>query len=72
MAFFMFALAVICAGITGLFSVAGDMSGHGSPWARDVCPVSQQLCHSPELGGFAAVGFSGSRLLRRLSLALHG
>ncbi len=41
------ALLVILALATCTFYVAGGMYGGGSPWARDVCSLSQLLCDRP-------------------------
>jgi len=39
---------VIVFGIaTCTFYVAGDAYAHGSPWARDVCSLSEDLCSHP-------------------------
>jgi hypothetical protein len=33
--------------------VAGDLYGHGSPWARDVCSLSRDLCDHPAWSAIA-------------------
>jgi hypothetical protein len=40
-------LTIILAVATVTFYVASGMYGHGSPWARDVCSLSQDLCDHP-------------------------
>jgi hypothetical protein len=53
-------LLIILALATCTFYVAGGMYGQGSPWARDVCSLSQALCDNPlwlaaATGGAAAL-----------------
>jgi hypothetical protein len=45
-------LTIMLAVATVSFYVAGGLYAHGSPWARDVCGLSQQLCANP---GWAAI-----------------
>jgi hypothetical protein len=40
------ALMVVLAVATATFYIAGVYGG-GSPWARDVCSLSHDLCHDP-------------------------
>ena len=40
-------LLIILALATCTFYVAGGIYGQGSPWARDVCSLSQTLCANP-------------------------
>jgi hypothetical protein len=40
------ALAVVLAVATATFYIAGVYGG-GSPWARDVCSLSRELCSNP-------------------------
>jgi hypothetical protein len=40
-------LLIILAVATAAFYVAGGIYGQGSPWARDVCSLSQVLCDHP-------------------------
>jgi hypothetical protein len=40
-------LTIILAVTTVTFYIASGMYGHGSPWARDVCSLSQELCDHP-------------------------
>lgn len=40
-------LLIIFVVATGMFFVASDLYGHGSPWARDVCSLSPDLCDHP-------------------------
>jgi hypothetical protein len=46
------ALLIILAVATCTFYVAG-VHGYGSPWARDVCSLSQDLCTHPEWSAIA-------------------
>jgi len=41
------ALTIILAVATVTFYIAGGIYGHGSPWARDVCSLSHDLCDHP-------------------------
>jgi hypothetical protein len=52
------ALLVVLAVATCTFYVAGGLYGQGSPWARDVCSLSRELCDHPAWGLMAtgAVG----------------
>ena len=47
------ALLIILAVAACTFYVAGGIYGHGSPWARDVCSLSQALCDHPAWGAAA-------------------
>ena len=40
-------LLIVFAVATVTFFVAGGLYGQGSPWARDVCSLSQELCDHP-------------------------
>jgi hypothetical protein len=40
-------LLVIFIVATGMFYIAGDLYGHGTPWAQDVCSLSYELCDNP-------------------------
>ena len=40
------ALTIILAVATATFYIAGVYGG-GSPWARDVCSLSRDLCNNP-------------------------
>jgi hypothetical protein len=42
-----FALLIVLAVATCTFYIAGGLYGHGSPWARDVCSLSRELCDHP-------------------------
>ena len=62
------ALTILLAVATATFYIAGVYGG-GTPWARDVCSLSRDLCHNPAwialaTGGVGAVYF----MLRRLRL----
>ena len=53
------ALTVLLAVATAAFYIAGVYGG-GTPWARDVCSLSRDLCHNQAwialaTGGMAAV-----------------
>ncbi len=54
-------LTIILGVATAMFYVAGDVYSQGSPWAREVCALSEQLCTHPLWGavatGVAAVLF---------------
>src|SRR5882757_9795162 len=47
------ALLIFVAVAACTFWIAGDLYGHGSPWARDVCGLSRTLCDHPLWGAFA-------------------
>jgi hypothetical protein len=47
MSFLALTLLIILALATCTFYVAGGIYGQGSPWARDVCSLSQELCDHP-------------------------
>jgi hypothetical protein len=47
------ALLITVAVATCTFWVAGGLYGHGSPWARDVCSLSRELCDQPIWGALA-------------------
>jgi len=47
------------------FWIAGDLYGHGSPWARDVCGLSRTLCDHPLWGAFATAAAAILYLLMR-------
>jgi hypothetical protein len=51
------ALLIVLAVATCTFYVAG-VHGYGSPWARDVCSLSQELCDHPAWSA-AATGVAG-------------
>jgi hypothetical protein len=40
-------LLIVCAVATAVFFIAGGLYAQGSPWARDVCSLSQDLCDHP-------------------------
>jgi hypothetical protein len=48
-------LLVVLAIATAAFYVAG-VHGYGSPWARDVCSLSRELCDHP---GWSAIATGG-------------
>jgi hypothetical protein len=43
---------------TASFYIAGDLSAHGSAWARDVCSLSRTLCDNPSWGAVATGGMA--------------
>jgi hypothetical protein len=47
---------IILAVATVTFYIAGDLSAHGSAWARDVCSLSAALCDNPSWGAVATGG----------------
>jgi hypothetical protein len=44
---------ILLAVATVTFYIAGDLSIHGSAWARDVCSLSRELCDNPSWGAVA-------------------
>jgi len=55
------ALTILLAVATAAFYIAGSYGG-GTPWARDVCSLSRDLCYNPTwiavtTGGMALVYF---------------
>ena len=58
------ALTVVLAVATAAFYIAGVYGG-GSPWARDVCSLSRDLCHNPVWLAFATAGLAVVYLLLR-------
>jgi hypothetical protein len=46
-------LLIIFVIATVTFFIAGGLYSQGSPWARDVCSLSQALCDQPAWGGIA-------------------
>jgi hypothetical protein len=60
------ALTIILAVAAAAFYIA---SGGGSPWARDVCSLSRDLCNNPAWVVVATAGMAAIYLmLRRLQL----
>jgi hypothetical protein len=58
------ALTVALAVATAAFYIAGGPAG-GSPWARDVCSLSRDLCHSPTWIALATAGMGAVYLMLR-------
>ena len=60
--------SIVLALATCTFYVAGGIYGHGSPWAHDVCSLSQTLCGQPiwlaVASGVAAMLYLALRGLR--------
>ncbi len=56
------ALLIVFAVATCTFYVAGGLYGQGSPWARDVCSLSQSLCDHPAWAA-AATGVAAALYL---------
>jgi hypothetical protein len=59
------ALMVVLAIATATFYIAGVYGG-GSPWARDVCSLSRDLCHDPTWLAFATAISAVAYLLLRM------
>ena len=72
MATFILFLALLVGGASIVFYAAGDMAGHGSRWAADVCSAARLFCDSPHLVSFAAVGLGGLWIVVRIVSALRG
>lgn len=49
-----FGLLFILVAATGTFYVAGQLYGHGSSWATDVCYQAHFFCEHPQWLGVAA------------------
>jgi hypothetical protein len=58
-------LTAILAVATAAFYVAGAYGG-GSPWARDVCALSRDLCYNPAWMVLATAGMGGIYLVLRM------
>ena len=58
------ALTAILAVATAAFYIAGAYAG-GTPWARDVCALSRELCHEPMWIALATAGMGVVYLLLR-------
>lgn len=65
MAIVALALTVLLAVATATFYVAGG-SGAGSPWARDVCSLSRDLCYNPTSIALVTAGMAGIYLVLRM------
>jgi hypothetical protein len=59
------ALLIFVAVAACTFWIAGDLYGHGSPWARDVCGLSRTLCDHPLWGAFATAAAAILYLMMR-------
>jgi hypothetical protein len=46
-------LLIVCGVATVTFFIAGGLYSQGSPWARDVCSLSQDLCDHPAWSALA-------------------
>ena len=46
-------LLILFGVMTAAFYVAGDLHGHYSPWAQDVCGLSSTLCDHPSWAAVA-------------------
>ncbi|MBX9776100.1 MAG: hypothetical protein K2Y71_17100 [Xanthobacteraceae bacterium] len=64
MAMVALALTAMLAVATAAFYVAGVYGG-GTPWARDVCSLSRDLCHNPVWIAVATGGMGVIYLLLR-------
>jgi hypothetical protein len=49
-----FGLLLILIAATGMFYAAGQLHGHGSGWAMDVCHHAGFFCDHPQWTGVAA------------------
>jgi hypothetical protein len=58
------ALTVLLAVATAAFYIAGVYGG-GTPWARDVCSLSRDLCNNPVWSAAATAGMGVVYLLLR-------
>ncbi len=58
------ALTILLAVATAAFYIAGVYGG-GTPWARDVCSLSRDLCHNPVWIALATAGMAAVYLLLR-------
>ena len=59
------ALMVVLAIATASFYIAGVYGG-SSPWARDVCSLSRDLCHNPAWLAFSTAASALAYLLLRM------
>jgi len=59
------ALTALLAVATATFYIAGAYGG-SSPWARDVCSLSRDLCHNPTWMVLATAGMAGIYLVLRM------
>jgi hypothetical protein len=59
------ALTVVLAITAATFYIAGVYGG-GLPWARDVCSLSQDLCHDPTWMVLATAALAVLYLLLRM------
>jgi hypothetical protein len=59
------ALTVVLAIATASFYIAGVYGG-GSPWARDVCSLSRDLCNNPAWLAFSTAASAVAYLLLRM------
>ena len=61
-----FLLALLLGGAAFLFKQAAEQISVGTPWASDVCSMSQMFCHHPEYlayaGGVMLVVAIGAKL----------
>jgi hypothetical protein len=69
---FILFLAILFAGAAMLFYAAGDMAGHGSAWASDLCSAARLLCESPQLAVVAATGLGGLWIVTKIVSGLRG
>jgi len=59
------ALTIMLAVATAAFYIAGGSAG-GTPWARDVCALSRDLCNDPMWIALATAGVGVIYLLLRM------
>jgi len=58
------ALTIVLAVATASFYIAGHYAG-GTPWARDVCSLSRDLCYNPTWIAVTTAGMAAVYLLLR-------
>jgi len=58
-------LLIVCAVATVTFFIAGGLYGQGSPWARDVCSLSRELCDHPAWSAVATAAVAALYLVLR-------
>jgi len=58
------ALTIVLAVATATFYIAGVYGG-GTPWARDVCSLSRDLCHNPTWIALATAAMAAAYLMLR-------
>jgi hypothetical protein len=64
-------LAILFAGASLVFYSAGNMAGHGSAWASEICSATRLLCDVPQLAAVAAAGFGGLWIVVKIRSVLR-